>query len=224
MIPSLNEDRDNGKEVESIEMSIRHLYISPDHNFFGHHGREPGRSPNIEVPEIECLAGRGIRGDRFLDYREDYKGQITFFSLEVFRNVCNELKVVGLTPAAVRRNVIIYGADLNALIGRKFRVQGVEFEGICECKPCYWMDHALGPGAEQLLRGRGGLRARILSNGTLFRTSANQDSLEPGGTPEPGLKAGSEMGDSSFANFSKDPQKVRESKQFLYTRAQVDEL
>jgi hypothetical protein len=45
----------------------------------------------------------------------------------------------------------------------------VEFEGICECKPCYWMDYAIAPGAEQFLQGRGGLRAKILSDGILAR-------------------------------------------------------
>ena len=46
-------------------VEICHLYISPGHNFFGHHGREPADYPAIEVPMIECVAGQGIRGDRF---------------------------------------------------------------------------------------------------------------------------------------------------------------
>jgi MOSC domain-containing protein YiiM len=154
---------------ETVEawISIRHLYISPAHNFFGHHGQQPGNSPNIEVDEIECLAGRGIRGDRFLDYQEGYKGQITFFSIDTFEEVCRDLGVDGLSPAVVRRNAITEGIDLNRLIGERFRVQGVEFEGVCECKPCYWMDYAIAPGAESRLQGKGGLRARILSAGTL---------------------------------------------------------
>jgi MOSC domain-containing protein YiiM len=150
-----------------VEMSIRHLFISSGHNFFGHHGQEPGMSPNIEVPEIECVAGRGILGDRFLDYRDDYKGQVTFFSIEVFEDVCRQLGIHGLSTSVARRNIICEGVDLNQLIGRKFRVQGQEFEGICECKPCYWMDRAIGPGAEDLLQGRGGLRASVVSGGTL---------------------------------------------------------
>jgi len=148
-------------------MSIRHLFISSGHNFFDHHGQEPGSSPNTEVPEIECLAGRGIRGDRFLDYRDDYKGQVTFFSMEVFEDVCRQLGINGLSASVVRRNIICEGVDLNQLIGNKFRVRGLEFEGICECKPCYWMDRAIGPGAEDLLHGRGGLRAKVLSGGRL---------------------------------------------------------
>jgi MOSC domain-containing protein YiiM len=154
--------------LPDVEMSILHLYISPGHNFFGHHGQEPGTNPNSEVLQLECVAGRGIRGDRFFDYQDDYKGQITFFAMEVFRDVCNKLGVQGMQPLAVRRNVITEGVDLNELVGRRFRLQGIEFEGICECKPCYWMDRAIAPGAEELLKGRGGLRAKILSSGVLI--------------------------------------------------------
>ncbi|HTX76149.1 MAG TPA: MOSC domain-containing protein [Terracidiphilus sp.] len=148
-------------------MFIRNLFLSPGHNYFGHHGQEPGVHPLQEVTEIECVAGRGIRGDRFFDYKPDYKGQITFFSSEVFADVCRTLATGPKSPGVTRRNVFTQGVDLNTLIGKRFRVQGVEFEGVCECSPCYWMDRAIAPGAEKALRGRGGLRARILSNGTL---------------------------------------------------------
>lgn len=148
-------------------MFIRSLFLSPGHNFFGRHGLEPGVHPLHEVTEVECVAGRGIRGDRFFDYKPDYKGQITFFSGEVFDEICRTLAAGRKSPGVTRRNVITEGADLNALIGKRFSVQGVEFEGVCECSPCYWMDRAIAPGAEKALQGRGGLRARILSSGTL---------------------------------------------------------
>jgi len=152
-------------------VEICHLYISPGHNFFGHHGRAPDDYPAIEVPEIECVAGHGIRGDRFFEYREDYKGQITFFALEVFDELCRVLELQDCSPLIVRRNVITRGVDLNTLIGEDFEVQGVRFRGTGECRPCYWMDHAIAPGAEEFLKGRGGLRARILSDGVLRSTA-----------------------------------------------------
>jgi len=152
-------------------VEICHLYISPGHNFFGHHGREPDDYPAIEVPMIECVAGQGIRGDRFFDYQEDYKGQITFFSLEVFDELCGALEVQDCSPAFVRRNVMTRDVDLNELIGQDFEVQGVRFHGTAECRPCYWMDRAIAPGAEEFLKGRGGLRARILTDGELRSTA-----------------------------------------------------
>jgi len=148
-------------------MMVQELFISPGHNYFGHHGQPPGEHVLVEVDAVECVAGRGIRGDRFFDYQANYKGQITFFSIEVFRDVCKLLGVEDRSPGAARRNVVTRGIDLNYLVGRRFMLQGIEFEGVCECKPCYWMDSAIGPGAEQALQGRGGLRARILSDGVL---------------------------------------------------------
>ena len=152
-------------------VEICHLYISPGHNFVGHHGREPSEHASIEVPAIECLAGRGIRGDRYCDFKDDYKGQITFFSLEVFDELCGALEVQDCSPAAVRRNVITRDVDLNELIDQEFEIQGVRFHGTQECQPCYWMDRAVAPGAETFLKGRGGLRARILSDGELRSTA-----------------------------------------------------
>jgi MOSC domain-containing protein YiiM len=56
---------------------------------------------------------------------------------------------------------------LNDLIGERFSLGGIDFAGVCEAKPCYWMNEVVGPGAEQWLLGRGGLRAKILSDGQL---------------------------------------------------------
>ena len=148
---------------------IAHLFISPGHNYFGHHAMPPGKHEILDVERIECVAGRGIRGDRFFDYKPDYKGQITFLSMEVLEDLGRELDLSQVQPQAARRNVVVRGTDLNALIGTEFEVQGVRFAGVENCKPCYWMDAALGPGAEKWLRGRGGLRCRILTDGVLRR-------------------------------------------------------
>ena len=65
-------------------MRIHHLFVSPGHNFFGDHGTDAGTHPIIERDQIECVAGEGIRGDRFFGFNKDYKGQITFFSMDLF--------------------------------------------------------------------------------------------------------------------------------------------
>ena len=150
-------------------MKIRHIYISPGHNFFGRHGLPAGGNPILERGEVECVAGRGIRGDRFFDFKNDYKGQITFFEWETYDSLCRELHVRDKSPSVFRRNVIVEGADLKSLIGHEFEIQGVRFLGMTECAPCHWMDHAFAPGAEHFLQGRGGLRAKILSDGMLCR-------------------------------------------------------
>src|SRR5213080_2595159 len=131
----------------------------------------------IEVPTIECIAGRGIRGDRYFDFKDDYKGQITFFSQEVFGELGNAMQLLDASPTLARRNVISRGVDLNELIGMEFEVQGVRFFGMEECRPCYWMDGAFAPGAQEFLKGRGGLRAKILTNGRLRSTLSTAKSV-----------------------------------------------
>lgn len=149
-------------------MRIRHIYISEDHNFFGHHGKPAGETPMLEVAEAQCVAGKGIVGDRFYGYKPDYKGQVTFFDWATHLAIREQFGLPDdLPPSVFRRNIITEGADLNALIGEHFSVQGVEFLGTVESAPCYWMNGAVAEGAESALEGRGGLRAKVLSTGTL---------------------------------------------------------
>ena len=148
-------------------MLIRQIFISSGHNYFGHHGRAPDDYPLNEVTSIECVAGRGIRGDRFYDYKDNYKGQITFFSFEVFERLAAHFGLTNKSAGAVRRNVVVSGVDLNDLIGEEFSIQGVRLRGTAHCRPCYWLDQAVAPGAEQFLAGKGGLRAQILSDGVI---------------------------------------------------------
>ncbi len=148
-------------------MRIEAAYVSPGHNFFGRFGKAPGSNPMVEVESVECVAGRGIVGDRFFDHAAACKGQVTFFSLECYLEICREMRVGDKAPSVFRRNLIVSGADLNGLIGSRFRVQGIEFEGAEECRPCSWMDLAFAPGAEAMLKGRGGLRARVVTGGVL---------------------------------------------------------
>ena len=150
-----------------LDVKIRHLYLSPGHNFFGHYGHSAGSHPTIEVPEIECVADRGVKGDRFFNFKENYKGQITFFAQEIFDAMCAELKLAEKTPCLSRRNVIVEGVDLNSLVGLEFEIQGVKFRGTAECAPCHWMNEAFAPGAEHFLQRRGGLRAMVLTDGFL---------------------------------------------------------
>ena len=154
-------------------MILRHIFISPGHNFVGRHGLEPETHAILSLDRVECVAGRGLRGDRFFDHKPDFKGQVTLFSARVFRDLCDWRRTPALPPDALRRNLIVEHDDLNALIGLEFSLQGVRFFGSEECRPCYWMNQSIGPGAEDWLRGRGGLRCRILTDGWLERTTTS---------------------------------------------------
>lgn len=157
-------------EITTTRLELLHLYISPGHNYVGHHGRAAGRHSITEVTELRCVGGRGIEGDRFFDHQIDFKGQITFFADEVYQSLCEEFAVWDKPPSVFRRNVITRGVDLAQWVGVEFQIGEVRFSGAEECRPCHWMDQAFCAGAEAALRGRGGLRARILSDGALRTT------------------------------------------------------
>ena len=59
------------------------------------------------------------------------------------------------------------GIDLNALVGRRFRVGALECEGIELCEPCTHLEGLTQPGVLKGLVHRGGLRASILSGGEI---------------------------------------------------------
>jgi MOSC domain-containing protein YiiM len=149
---------------------IRHLYISPGHNFFGRHGLTPGGHPMLEVDAVQCWAGRGLEGDRFLDFKPDYKGQATLLAWETYERLCAQLAVSDRPPSVFRRNIITEGLDLPALIGAEFELQGVRFLGTQESAPCHWMNRAFAEGAEEAMRGHGGLRVQILTDGELRKS------------------------------------------------------
>jgi MOSC domain-containing protein YiiM len=150
-----------------VEPRVARIYISPGHNFYGRYGLAAGEHPAISVSQVECIAGKGLVGDRFFDYRVHYKGQITFFAWETYEDLCRRFEVAGKDPGVFRRNVVTRGADLNEWIGKQFEIQGVLFEGTQEASPCPWMDQAFCKGAEAAMKGRGGLRAKILTDGLM---------------------------------------------------------
>ncbi|MEP4076436.1 MOSC domain-containing protein [Haloferula sp.] len=153
--------------------TILHLYTSPGHNYFGHHEKPPGTNEIIPHDSIKLVAGRGIPGDRFYDWKDNYKGQLTLLDQQVVEDIRAHAENPELPATAFRRNVVIEGLDLNSLIGKTFRLNGVLLEGSEECRPCYWMDKACGkPGTEALMKGRGGLRCRILEDGELYLGAA----------------------------------------------------
>src|SRR5262249_34012200 len=159
-------------------MIIERIFIATTHNFVGHHGKAPGDTPMTELEEIECVAGRGLRGDRDFDHKPGYKGHATFFSQETLDRLGDKPQVQQGHPSVVRRNIIVRDVNVNDLIGRVFEIQGVRFEGTEECRPCYWMDHAVGEGAEKAMRGFGGLRVKILSDGVIRKGSGELKMLD----------------------------------------------
>ncbi len=159
----------------SYPIHLHHIYISPQHNYWGRDMGQPGHAPTRDVAEAELVASKGLVGDRFFETsRPD--SAVTFFAHEVIERLADELDLPLLDPIVLRRNVVIEGVDLNALRGHEFEIVSgdacVRFCGAGESYPCRWMNAAVVPGAMGWLKGRGGLRCRVLSDGMLRRGEA----------------------------------------------------
>tara|TARA_Y100001934_G_scaffold118233_1_gene144730 strand:+ start:325 stop:813 length:489 start_codon:yes stop_codon:yes gene_type:complete len=147
-------------------VKILAFHLSKGHDFRGNHGKSRKHNAILKPSEVECVTGKGIRGDRYFGFKENYKAQVTFFDQAVHLAVREKFSS-DHPPEIYRRNILLSGVDLNTLIGKCFQLGEVKFEGVQECTPCYWMNQAVSPGTEEFLKGQGGLRARVLSNGKL---------------------------------------------------------
>jgi MOSC domain-containing protein YiiM len=160
----------------SYPITIHHIFISPGHNYFGRPKDGPGDHATLDVAQVEAVAGQGLVGDRYFGVPAHYDAQITFVAWEVFSVLGAEFGRDDWSPVLMRRNIVIEGVPLNQLIGQPFTLDlgghRVDFLGAKHCAPCAWMDAALAPGAQKFLRGRGGLRARIVRSGTFVRGEA----------------------------------------------------
>lgn len=156
-------------ELPEWEADLLEIWISEGNDFRGRHEKGRLDHGSHRVDEVECVAGMGLRGDRYFGFKPDFKGQVTFFDAAAVEAVREHFSQPELSSSIFRRNLIVQGVDLAEWVGKRFRYQGVEFEASEECKPCYWMNEVVAPGAEEFLKAkfRGGLRARILSNGVL---------------------------------------------------------
>lgn len=126
------------------------------------------------VDHATALANRGLDGDRyaakagtFTPANDTARGyDLTLIEGEVL----DSLTLPGgrtLGYAEARRNIVTRGIDLNALVGRRFRVGNVECLGQRLCEPCSHLERLTTKGALRGLIHRGGLRADVLSEGNV---------------------------------------------------------
>lgn len=126
-------------------------------------------APMVALAEAHARPGRGLEGDRYHDRAGTFSGSggsgrdLTLIDAEALAAVSPRDGVV----RGARRNVVTSGIDLNALVGRRFRVGEVECAGRRLCEPCAHLERLAGGGMLRPLVHRGGLRADVLSAGTI---------------------------------------------------------
>jgi hypothetical protein len=120
---------------------------------------------------VELRAGRGIVGDRYFDgtgtfsASEKHGQQLTLIEAEVLDALRDD--GLHLTPVDARRNIVTRGIDLNALVGREFRIGTARCIGRRLCEPCSHLQRLTGAALLRAMVHRGGLRADILTSGVV---------------------------------------------------------
>ncbi len=131
-------------------------------------GVRPAREEPVEaLRRVEVKPGTGLEGDRFVG-RADSPRQVTLIQYEHLAAIASCLHRESISPALLRRNLVVSMINLLALKGKIFRVGTavLEFSGTCE--PCSKMERALGPGGYNAMRGHGGITARVLEAGVVM--------------------------------------------------------
>lgn len=133
-------------------------------------------APHAAADPLECTSVTaspgGIDGDRYQAGTGTFStsprrvGQdITLIEAEALDEL--EAGGVPISPEQARRNVVTRGIDLDALIGRHFRVGEVGCIGQRRCEPCAHLERLTVPGTLRGLVHRGGIRADVVEAGTI---------------------------------------------------------
>ena len=131
-------------------------------------------APVLQPTECRAIEGFGLEGDRTASGRGGGKRQVTLLQAEHLAVVAALLQRAAIDPADLRRNLVVSGLNLLAarslfpdqpvrlLIGEE-----VVLEVTGPCEPCSKMQDKLGAGAYNVLRGHGGVTARVLRGGSI---------------------------------------------------------
>ncbi len=133
------------------------------------------------VTEVHAVPGHGLEGDRyfkgtgFYSPRPSHGGrEVTLIEVESVEaldggvlSAMGDTLGIKLSAADTRRNIATSGVPLNHLVDKEFWVGSVLMRGTRLCEPCKHLDELTRPGVMGGLVHRGGLRARILTEGVI---------------------------------------------------------
>ena len=122
--------------------------------------------------QVQAVAGRGLQGDRYFAGLGTYSNNpgsgrhVTLIEIEAIEALQREYQVE-IEASLSRRNIVTRAVALNHLVDREFTVGEVRLRGMRLCEPCAHLERLSRRGAMRGLIHRGGLRAEILTGGTI---------------------------------------------------------
>lgn len=157
------------QQVGLSEPMVVDIVVSSGHDYWVRKGEPTMQHGAQLIRRAELVAGRGIRGDRYFAKPPHHKGQVTLIALDAIEEIRRAFDLPELPVTVFRRNLVVRDLNLAGCVGKRFHLHGVELEGVQECTPCRWMDRMVADGALAFMKQcfRGGLRARVLSDGVI---------------------------------------------------------
>ena len=153
------------------DVEVVGLLASPAHRWDGRPDPAVAALPVESSTSLEVRAGLGIVGDRYYGRSAHRDASVTVLAVEGLEALVAELGDGPLDHLATRRNVVLRGAEVEALRGQLFSLDcgagEVLLAGGRPAAPCAWLDLALAAGAHRGLRGRAGVRCAPRSDGAL---------------------------------------------------------
>jgi MOSC domain-containing protein YiiM len=127
--------------------------------------------PVQDLDQAVLIPGVGLEGDRYAlkqgtFFKPEPDFELTLIEAEAIEALRREYDVE-LAPGEARRNIVTRNVPLNHLVGREFVIGDVRIRGIRLCEPCDHLQRVTGKQLIKGLRHRGGLRAQILTQGTI---------------------------------------------------------
>ena len=128
---------------------------------------------------LSLEAGHGIEGDRNylpqqslnMDVAVRRKEDITLISAEEL-DAFNKQFQLAIPYGEFRRNIVTRNIDLNALVGKRFRIGSVLCEGMELCEPCSKLARTVNRLVLPHLVHRAGIRAAVITSGKVVLNDA----------------------------------------------------
>lgn len=132
------------------------------------------RAPLEPLARCSLEAGRGLVGDRYYlgtgTFSKKLAGkpdvEVTLVESEEIERF-NREHDLSLGAGELRRNVVTTGIRLNDLVGLTFTIGEATLEGMRLCEPCPHLAKIVTREVLPGLIGRAGLRARVVTGGTI---------------------------------------------------------
>lgn len=122
------------------------------------------------VDAVNCLAGRGLEGDRYAEGRGHWIKtdgcEVTLITLDDL-NVAHQRSGLAFDQGQHRRNLVVHGIPLAAFQRHRVRIGEALFDFHRLRPPCAYLDRVAQSGAAKALSKRAGIGLHVIGSGRI---------------------------------------------------------